>query len=288
MTGFGRGEALAGGWRYTVELSSVNRKQSDIAVSLPREWSEHEAEVRQLIAAEVSRGRVNAVFKVEPLRGSRAALRYDAALAQQYLKALGALERALRRPVDIEATDLLRAPGVFSLESMGADPQEGAAHLRSALKKALAALERSRRREGAALRRDLAARLRRLVTAERAISRLAPRHRERLRESLARRLREAGLPVDLNDERLLKEVALFAERADISEELARLRSHFSQLRQMLAAREPAGRAMDFLCQELHREFNTIASKASDAEIARHVIEGKTEVERLREQVQNVE
>jgi uncharacterized protein (TIGR00255 family) len=288
MTGFGRGEVAAAGWRYGVEMSSVNRKQSDIVINLPRSWHELEAPLRQLVAERVSRGRVNVVIKVERARGSAARARLDADLARQYLDAFARLEKVLKRPVDIVATDLLRAPGVFSLEEIELAAPDVWPHLQKATRKALGALDKTRVAEGAALKKDLKGRLEALRKIHARIATQAPPVVARYRETMHRRLLEAGLPLPLDDERLLKEIALFAERCDVSEEVARFASHLEQFAVAVGRREAAGRAMDFVCQELHRELNTIGAKANDAAIAHLVVAGKSEVEKLREQVQNVE
>ena len=291
MTGFGRGEAGNRALRCAVELSSVNRKQSDIDVRLPRELASLEPEVRRLVSPALSRGRLQVGITVEADRSSATTLTVDHALARQYAAALAKMDRELcgGSGAPPAVASLLRAPGVFTLtESAPAPPDQAWPVIAAALDKALAAWERARSREGAHLRKDLTARLTTLQRLAASIRREAPRVPRLHREALMKRLEEAGLPVALDDERLIREIALFADRADISEELARLEGHFTEFRRLLALTEPSGRSMDFLCQELHREFNTIGSKAGHAGIAHSVVAAKTEVERIREQVQNVE
>jgi uncharacterized protein (TIGR00255 family) len=288
MTGFGRGEVVAAGWRLTVELSSVNRKQGEIVITLPRSWQAHEAALRQQIAERVTRGRVVVNIQVERARGPREKVRVDLDLARAYVAALDQIARAVGSPIDLEATDLLRAPGVFSLEETVPDGPEIGPALAKAVGRALRAFEKSRLTEGSALRRDLEARLKELRQLHQKISDRAPGVTAHHRQALHRRLTEAGLPIRLDDERLVREIALFADRSDISEELARLTSHLDQCAATLRGTEPAGRPLDFLSQELHRELNTIGSKASDAGIAHLVVAGKSAVEKWREQVQNIE
>jgi uncharacterized protein (TIGR00255 family) len=288
MTGFGRGESVRRGWRCTVEMAAVNRKQCDIVISLPREWHELEPLLRQSVAERVSRGRINVTVRVERAQAVATAVCFDAAVARRYLAALGELEKLLKRPLEIGAADLLRAPGVFTLDEPEPAATDAWPQLESASRQALEALDRARRAEGKTLQRELHARLRTLGRIHRRLTARAPQVTIRHRESLHRRLAEAGLTPALDDERLVKEIALFAERCDISEELARFSSHLDQFAAALKGRHPAGRGMDFLCQELHRELNTVGSKANDAAIAHLAVEGKTEVEKLREQVQNVE
>jgi uncharacterized protein (TIGR00255 family) len=288
MTGFGRGEVVAGGWRIAIELASVNRKQGEIVVSLPREWQSHEAALRQQVAERVARGRVVVNVKIERARGPQEKLRVDLDLARAYVAALGQIAKAVGSKIEIQATDLLRAPGVFIVEeNVPQGPEIGPA-LEKAARRALDVFDKSRFAEGAALRKDLEARLKELRASHKKIASLAPKLSAHHRESLHRRLTQAGIPLPLDDDRLLREIALFADRCDISEELARLASHLDQCAATLRGTEPAGRPLDFLCQELHRELNTIASKGSDAAIAHLVVAGKSTVEKLREQVQNLE
>jgi uncharacterized protein (TIGR00255 family) len=288
MTGFGRGEVVAGGWRFAVELTSVNRKQGEIVVSLPREWQAHEAALRQLVGERVARGRVVVNVAIERARGPREKLRVDLDLARAYVAALGQLSKAVGTKIELKATDLLRAPGVFTVEeSVPQGPEVGPA-LEKAARRALEVFDRARSAEGAALRKDIDGRLKELRALHQKITARAPDVVTRHRESLRRRLDEAGVTWPPDDDRLVREIALFAERADISEELARLASHLDQCASALRSQQPAGRPLDFLCQELHRELNTMASKASDSVIAHHVVAGKSVVEKLREQVQNLE
>lgn len=288
MTGFGRGEVVAGGWRFGIELASVNRKQGEVVVSLPREWQAHEIPLRQLVAERVSRGRVTVSAKIEPARGPQGRLRVDLDLARAYAAALGQIATAVGSKVGLTGSDLLRAPGVFSFEE-GLPQTTGVwLSLEKAARRALEAFDKSRLAEGRALQKDLDARLRILRSIHLKISKRAPKVVVHHREALRRRLADSGLPLPLEDERLVREIALFAERSDISEELSRFASHLDQCADAIRTGEPAGRSLDFLCQELHRELNTTGAKASDAAIAHLVVAGKSEVEKLREQVQNIE
>lgn len=288
MTGYGRGDAAADGWRLEVELSGVNRKQADISVNLPAALLELEGEARNLLTKSVSRGRVVAKVSLSRDGAGGSRLLFDEDLARQYLAAAKRIAGEVGMDASHAAADLFRAPGVFRIDESGADPDEVRDALLEALVSALAQLERMQRDEGAHLRGDLQARLDIIVAEVAAIRRLAPNVAESYRRNLVKRLAESGLALDLDDERLLREIALFAERCDITEELTRLDSHVSLFRVYLASEEPMGRSLDFLCQEFHRELNTVGSKANDATIARHVVNAKTELEKIREQVQNVQ
>jgi len=288
MTGFGRGEATAKGWKVDVELSGVNRKQADISVNLPAALLELEAEARNLLTKAVSRGRIGAKVSLSHTDTSENRLLFDEDLARQYVEAAKRLSEQTGIDARITAADLFRAPGIFKIDELGASPDEVREPLMSALESALSQLVRMQQDEGAHLRTDLEARLDSIVREVEGIAALAPLVPVGHRQNLMKRLSESGLELDLGDERLLREIALFAERCDVTEELTRLASHVSLFRSYLASDEPMGRNLDFLCQELNRELNTIGSKANDAGIARCVVHSKTELEKIREQVQNVQ
>ncbi len=288
MTGFGRGSAATDGWQASVEISAVNRKQAEVVVQAPRELNELDARIRKAVLNVVSRGRLQVTINVERSLGAAADFRIDPALALAFSKAFGELGRTVGYPVLPVAADFLRQPGIIAAGNSEIDAEAAWLAIEPALTAALAQLAAMRECEGDHLKTDFLARLDALISFARKISADAPGRPIRQRELLTKRLRDAGLELDLADERVTKEIALFADRCDVSEEITRLDSHFAKFRGYLQASEPPGRALDFLCQELFREFNTIGSKANDAAIAQTVVEAKTELEKIREQVQNVE
>jgi uncharacterized protein (TIGR00255 family) len=288
MTGFGRGSAATAAWVARVEIATVNRKQAEVVVMMPKELAELEAAIRKQVQATISRGRAQVNVALEPAGGSPATVRVDARLACAIEEAFAQLSTAIGRTIHPHAADFLRQPGLLTFGSRDIDPAEAGRAVAPALTEALVQLAAMREREGADLAADLAARLVLLEKLAVGIAGIAPERPLRQRELLFKRLHEAGLEVDLSDERVAREIALFADRCDLSEELTRLASHFGKFRDYMAAAEPPGRALDFLCQEMFREFNTIGSKANDAAIAQTVVEAKTELEKIREQVQNVE
>ncbi len=289
MTGFGRGEATGPGGHCSVELSSVNRKQADIDLRLPRDWQPLEAGVRQLLAGVLSRGRLHGLITYETSTQATSTLRVDDSLAREYAAYLAQLGAALGSPMVMTPEALLRAPGVFSLEDREAlTPDLLQPMVFSAVSAALVAWDEARVREGAHLHADLTSRLSNLRHLLDQIASEAPKVGPLHRAALHRRLEEAGLPLPLDDERLLKEIALFADKCDISEEISRLGGHLTEFQRLMDSDTPAGRPLDFLTQEMHRELNTMGAKANHAPIQHLVVAGKTEVERLREQVQNVE
>ena len=288
MTGFGRGAAATDAWHASVETSSINRKQAEVVLQAPRELAELEGRVRKTVLGVVSRGRIQVSINLERAQGAAATIRVDSALAHAFHDAFIELGKTVGHPLLPTAADYLRQPGILSLSSGEIDAEEAWLAIEPALKDALATLATMRETEGSHLKEDFLARLATLVSLTGKIAADAPGRPIRQRELLARRLRDAGLDLDPADERVARELALFADRCDVSEELTRLDSHFAKFREYLDAPEPSGRALDFLCQELFREFNTIGSKSNDAGITQTIVEAKTELEKIREQVQNVE
>ena len=285
MTGYGSGEAARGGLRFEAEVSSVNRRQLDVAPQLPREAALHEGLVRRLVAARTTRGRVAVKVRVAPESGKGRRLEVDRNLLEDYRQALAGL---LGRPPELGPDEILRMPGVIEMVESEATPEAVEAGITEAVAAALEAWDAMRAEEGRHLRADLDSRLAVLDTELAAMEGRAPLVPEFHRRALAARLGQAGIPLDLGDDRIVREIGLFADKCDISEELVRLRSHLVKFRSVLEGGEPPGRPLDFLLQEMLREVNTIGSKANDAAIAHQVVAAKTELEKLREQVQNLE
>ena len=288
MTGYGQAAAALGEFTLTVQVSSVNRKTLDLAVRLPREWEGGlEAEVTAVVRRSVVRGKVNVDVELTGRPGGTEAGWSEAGVARTVdrLKAL-----AERQGVPFQmTTDLLWRIAGDERQAMERPTADAARPvLLAALGEAVAGFVAMRATEGAALQADL---LRRTATLQNHVDAVAAQATQvtgLYRELLFRRLREAGLELDLADERVLKEIALFADRCDISEELTRLRSHLDQLGQHLRSDGEIGRKAEFILQEIGRESNTIGSKANDVAIAKVVIELKNELERVREQVANIE
>jgi uncharacterized protein (TIGR00255 family) len=290
MTGYGRGESARDGFKITVELGAVNRRQSEISLNLPRELEMLEAPVRDAINARVARGRVTARITIHAADGKLSARAHlNLRLAKAYATELGRLAKSLKISGEVSLDHIIRAPGVFQTDEDLVDAERIWPVVERALKQALTALVKMREREGAHLAQDLAARIGVMRASTARIQKQAPATSENYRRHLLERIRSAGIEnIAPDDERLLKEIVLFADRADIAEELTRLQSHFKQFEHCRSSKEPVGRTLDFLAQEMNREINTIGSKANDPLISREVVTLKTELERFREQVQNVE
>ena len=290
MTGYGWGECSRDGFKVTVELSSVNRKQSEIAVNLPRELEVLEAQIRDEINRQIARGRLTARVSLHAAEGREAARAHiNKALARAYARELAKLAKDLALDGTVSLDLLIRAPGVLQTNEEMADAEDFWPAVETALRRALEMLVKMRSREGAHLAKDLCTRIAGMRKSVKRISRQAPQVQQRYREQLLSRVKSAGLDsLELEEDRIIKEVFYFADRSDISEELTRLESHFLQFDKYLRAKEPVGRTLDFLAQEMNREVNTIGAKANDSQISREVVVLKTDLEKFREQVQNVE
>ncbi|MBA4150826.1 MAG: YicC family protein [Verrucomicrobia bacterium] len=290
MTGYGRGECAQQGFKVTIEVSSVNRKQSEITVNLPRELEVLEAQVRDEVNKVVSRGRLTVRVSIHSAEKAAAGqVRVNVGLAKVYAKEFQKLANELKLADTVSLDLLLRSPGVLHSANEIDEAEDLWPVVAKALKAALGQLLKMREREGDHLEKDLIARIQSIQKSSRKILKHAPEVQKRYREQLRQRIKNSGLDLpSIDDERLIKEVVYFADRSDISEELTRLQSHFQQFNDCLKTKEPVGRTLDFLAQEMNREVNTIGSKANDALISREIVILKAELERFREQVQNVE
>jgi uncharacterized protein (TIGR00255 family) len=290
MTGYGRGECSQNGFKITVELSSVNRKQTEITVALPREMEMLEAQIRDVINRHISRGRLTVRVGLHAGASNLSArMHLNIPLAKAYAAELKKLAKQLQLPGPLTLDQLASAPGVYQTDAQLVEEEDFWPAVHKALKQALVTLVRMREREGAHLAQDLAKRIAIMHQAATRVQTHAPKVARRYRQQLIERIKNAGLEAPgADDDRLLKEIVYFADRSDISEELTRLQSHFRQFDDCRKSREPVGRTLDFLAQEMNREVNTIGSKANDSLISREVVTLKAELERFREQAQNVE
>jgi uncharacterized protein (TIGR00255 family) len=287
MTGFGAGRGAVNGEEIDVEVRSVNHKFCEVKVRVPRELSVLELEAAKIVKDRLARGGVEVTIRRAGGSGGLAP-RVDVALAEAYARAFGEIQARLGLPGAVSLSDILRSDGVVRLDERQIDVEGARAALGEGLSRALEALVVMRGREGEALARDLDTRLATVEDLVAQVAEQAPRVVEAYRTRLAERVAELarGLPIDPT--RLAQEVALFADRTDVAEEITRLRSHVAQARALLASGEPAGRKLDFVVQEMHREANTIGSKSQSAGLSGVVVSLKAEIERMREQVQNVE
>ena len=288
MTGYGRGEADHAGTKISVELNSVNRKQSDIVINLPRDLAALEPRIRQAINEKISRGRMNVMIGLQEGANGSSALALDTALARSYHQAMLTLQKELSAPGEITIGTILQAPGVMRSPEQSVQPDQAWPAVERALTTALGELIKMREREGKHLAKDLIHRLKTLRQETKGIRGLYPESVKKYRTTLRERLEKAGLDLPFDDERLLKEVTIFADRSDVSEELTRLESHLAQFAHHLRKNEPVGRTLEFITQEIFRELNTLGAKSNDAGISQRVVACKSELEKIREQILNLE
>ena len=287
MTGYGRASALYENLEISIEVHSVNRKALDANIIIPREWQLLEGSLLTILKEQVQRGRV--VINVQAqFTSETGSVDFDtkgiAGIFNQF--------KGLSDELDIEfqvTPDLLFQLALYAKKNQVLpDAEEVKESVCNAFEEAMTALVSMRQSEGEKLKEDLENRIGLLVASVQEVETFAIDSVSNYRKLLFQRLRQADLKLDISDERVLKEISLFADRSDISEEITRLQSHLDQLKQFLDASEAVGRKIDFLLQEMNREINTIGSKSNDIRISRHVIEFKNELERFREQIANIE
>lgn len=288
MTGYGKGEAAQGSLKACVEIQAINRKQIDLALTLPKGLHVLESRIRETLLAAVSRGRLNVTVSFHQPAESLAATAIDVSLARTYAAAMLALRDELGLAGEITLDAVLRAPGVLGAQPVVPDPESAWEPLSRALSLAVSELIAMRETEGKNLALDLSMRLARIRTLVQRIASRAPEIQRAYRNQLIQRLQSAGTEFPIDEERILRELAIYADKSDITEELTRLESHFKQFSSLLSARDPVGRTLEFLTQEIARELNTLSVKSNDAETSQCVVEAKAELERIREQIQNIE
>lgn len=288
MTGFGRANVLIDGREMTVELKSVNHRYLDLGFRMPRHVSFLEDEIRRGLTERLTRGHVDVFVTYRNTREDARTAVFDAALLEAYLSAARECAERYGLKNDLTVSSALRLPDVIDVVEAEEDREAVAALLREALDKACAELIEMRRVEGERLVSDLLLRLDTVLSIRESIAVRAPLVVEDYRSKLNERIASILESAEVDTARLATEVALFADKANIDEELVRLQSHVAAARELLNNGSAVGRKMDFIVQEMNREFNTIGSKANDKDITALVIEGKAEIEKIREQVQNLE
>jgi len=288
MTGHGQGVANEHGAEVRITLSTVNRKNCDIALTLPNPLHGLESEVHTLIRSSITRGRLTGDIAITFEDQGALEVMIDRALAKSFVTSLRQLSGELELKDDLTLSALLNHPEIVQVVASEVDRETYWPVIKNAFQAALDSLVAMRRDEGKALEADLRDRVKLMSDLVTEVEELGAGFPEICRQRLMTKLETAGLPVDLEDDRLVREIAYYAERSDITEEITRLRSHLDQVLQLMDSDEAVGRQLDFLSQELFREVNTIASKAGRSTIANAAIHFKSELEKFREQVQNVE
>jgi uncharacterized protein (TIGR00255 family) len=288
MTGFGQAVWQLKGRRIAVEIRAVNQRFLDVRINLPREYQAWESDLRQTVMANVERGKVDVSISRSGSGTGEITVEVNEPLARTTLAAWRDLQKRLRVPGEIDVSFMIGRPEFVRVVETRPDASADAAQVQKLLTAALKQFNAARVREGKALQTDMVKRARHLrqieVELRRRTTALVPELARRLTDRVMSLLGDAAI----DPTRLLQEAALLAERSDVTEELVRLASHFERLEGLLAQRTAAGKAIDFLLQEIHREVNTIASKSADVEVTNLTLEARAEVEKLREQTQNVE
>lgn len=288
MTGFGKGQAAESGLSLSVEIKSVNHRFCDISVKAPRTLAGFEAAVKKRVGERLKRGKIDLFINIEAGESCSLEARINRPLAKAYIEALQELKQDFPVSGEIPLEFLAAQKDLLLIREAELDQELLQNCLFGALEQALAGLEGMRNAEGQATEADLRARCRQLEALAARIEQHAPEVVVEWRQKLEQRLEKLSQDMNLDPQRVAQEVAIFADRCDISEELIRFRSHLDQFDLLFKADEPVGRKMDFLVQELNRETNTMGSKSNHAELTRLVVELKAELEKIREQVQNVE
>ena len=294
MTGYGRGEETAQGTTVTVELRAVNNRYLDCTVKMPRTYIFAEDALKELVQSTVSRGKVDVFVNVAHEGGDDVTVTVNESLARAYVRAMLQLERLGaeegNRTIlsDYKTADLARFPDVLTVEKKEEDQDQVKALLLAALDRALDDFNTMRAREGEKLKADILGRADTIESLTAKVEQRSPETVKEYRNRLEVKMQEVLQNTQIDESRLLTEAAIFADKVAVDEETVRLHSHLSQLRELLGKGGAVGRKLDFLIQEFNREANTIGSKCSDIQIARIVVDIKAEIEKIREQVQNIE
>ena len=288
MTGFGRCEVQKDSRKFTVELKSVNHRYLDVNIRMPKKLNFFETAIRNLLKSYANRGKVDIFITYEDLSQAQVAVKYNAVLAGEYLKYLKQMEEEFGLENDIRVSTLSRYPEVFTMEEQSEDEEELWNGLKEALVGAFGQFVQTRQTEGENLKRDILAKLDRLNELTAHIEERSPQIVSEYRAKLEEKMKELLADTQIEESRIAAEVILFADKICTDEEVVRLKSHISHMRNTLDEKDEIGRKLDFIAQEMNREANTILSKANDIEVSDYAISLKTEIEKIREQIQNIE
>lgn len=288
MTGFGRAVEEIDGYVITVEIKSVNHRYFDFSSRIPRQYGFLDDKLKSYINSKVSRGKVECYVSVDALDTEDAAVVINKTLASAYVKALKELSEEYSLKEDFGTAFVSRLPDVFVLKKADEDEEKIWQLVKSVTDEAIEKFIQMRAVEGAKMKEDVASRAEYILDCVSFIEERSPQTVKEYNDKLVERVHEIIGDVSLDEQRIIQEVAIYADKVAVAEETVRLRSHIAQLKTFLESEEPIGRKMDFLVQEINRETNTIGSKANDVEIARKVVDIKAEVEKIREQIQNIE
>ena len=288
MTGFGRCEVLKDSRKFTVELKSVNHRYLDVNIRMPKKLNFFETSIRTLLKSYADRGKVDIFITYEDLSQSQVSVKYNEALAAEYLKYLNQMAEEFSLDNDVRVSTLSRYPEVFTMEECSEDEDELWNGLKEALEGAFSQFVEMRTKEGERLKEDILLKLDLLSEQIRFIEERSPQIIAEYRTKLEEKMRELLEDTQIDDNRIAAEVILFADKICTDEEVVRLKSHIQHMKETLEESNGIGRKLDFIAQEMNREANTILSKANDLDISNRAISLKTEIEKIREQIQNIE
>ncbi len=288
MTGFGREQCVIDQYDIMVEIKSVNHRYYEFSSRLPRQYNYLDEKLKSLVKGNISRGKVEVSVTVNNLNGREANIKADRLLAEGYINALLEINADIGLDDDLKLSNLLRLPDIFNVQRETVDEDYIWSIVKQAAESAIEKFVVMRRNEGRAMKADLLEKLGNVESMLAEVERHAPETVENYRERLFQKLQEVLSEREIDEQRILMEAAVFAEKIAVDEETVRLHSHIKQFGELLDSDEPVGRKLDFLVQEINREINTIGSKAQNLEITKCVVNMKAEVEKLREQIQNIE
>lgn len=288
MTGFGRAQLSVEGFNITVEIKSVNHRYFEFSAKMPRVYSFLEEKIKSFLSSEISRGKVECALQIETTADESVVVSVNEPLAKGYVNALQTLSEMFSLSSDASALSIARFPDVLSVTKAPVDEDKLWCGVEEALRQVLAQFIEMREREGEKLKNDVLSRADIIISNVEFIEERSPETVKLYNEKLLERMRSVLGDAQVDEARILTEAAVYADKVAVAEETVRLRSHIDQLRTMLSSDQAIGRKLDFLVQEINREANTIGSKAQDIDIARRVIDIKAEVEKIREQIQNIE
>lgn len=289
MTGFGRCELAAGERKFTIEMKGVNHRYLDVNIRMPKKLNFFETAIRNLLKQSVSRGKVDIFITYEDLSEGQAVLKYNETLAKEYLVCLKQMEESFGLENDIRVSTLSRYPEVLTMEEQALDAEEIWNVLKKAMEGALEQFVETRTMEGENLKKDILSKLDGMQKLVAYIEERSPEIVKEYREKLEEKVKELLEDSQIDDGRIAAEVVIFADKICTDEEVVRLKSHISHMQEVLRSEESGiGRKLDFIAQEMNREANTILSKANDLEVSNCGIDLKTEIEKVREQIQNIE
>ena len=288
MTGYGSSKGHSGSTEISIELKSVNSRYLDCSVKLPRSYISFEEPLKATVARHITRGKVDVFITLDFSKSGDFEIKLNKRLAEAYISALRELAEANNLSDMINVVEITKIPDVLQIEKKETGSEQLCADIRSILEDALLEFDEMRLKEGLTLYDDIMARLDEIERLTAKAEEISPKSMAEYRTKLETRMREVLQTADVDEQRIVMEAAIFADRVAINEETVRLRSHVAQLRKILESGEPVGRKIDFLVQEFNREANTIGSKGNDAEMSKVIVDLKAEIEKIREQAQNIE